>query len=227
MIKKLISMITALVLLLSLMCSCNKTGGETEETTALKTVKDSTGKSYSVIVDSDGFLMLGERSQLAITVDDGKGKPGKNADGEFVTQAEEFPHTLVVDNEIHTRFMKMPIPENWKNESDELIKFTYNDGANEASIIVNERFSMTEEECRNEIKDIMGIISEPREENVELAFGYAVKIIFRDENMPKRVFYVFNVEGRTYFARIIADESLFETIDFEEIINTMKFRKGE
>ena len=227
MFKKLILMLTALFLLLSLLCSCNKTGVETEETTALKTVKDGTGKSYSAIVGSDGFLLLGDRSQLAITVDDGKGKPGKNADGEFVTQAEEFPNTLVVDNEIQTKFMRIPIPENWKNESDELIKFTYNDGENEASFVVNERFSLTEEECRNEIKNIMSVFSEPREENAELSFGYAVRMIFRDENMPKRVFYVFNAEGRTYFVRIVADESLFETIDFEEILNTMKFRKGE
>lgn len=227
MIKKSILMMTAVFVLLSFMCSCNKTGTETEETTALKTAEDSKGKTYSAIMGSDGFLLLGDRSQLAITVDDGKGKPGKNAEGEFVTKAEDFPRTLVVDNEIHTMFMKMPIPENWKNESDELIEFTYDDGENEASIIVNERFSLSEEECRNEIKDIMSIFSEPREENAELSFGYAVRITFEDENIPKRVFYVFNVEGRTYFARIIADEILFETINFEEIVNTMKFRKGE
>lgn len=227
MFKKLILPIAVICFLLSLMCSCNKTGAEAEETTALKTAEDSKGKTYSAIIGSDGFLILSERSQLAITVDDGKGKPGKNADGELVTRAEQFPYTLVVENEIHTKFMRMPIPENWKNESDELVEFVYDKEGTEATFIVNERFGMTIEECKNDIKNLMSILMKGTEENVTLAFGDAVKISYEREGLPKTVFYIFNAEGRTYFARIIADESLFETINFEEIVNTMKFRKGE
>lgn len=227
MFKKLILPTAVICFLLSLMCSCNKTGAGSEETTALKIAEDSKGKKYSAIVDSDGFLLLGDRSQLAITVDDGKGKPGKNADGEFVTRVEDFPYTLVAGNEIHTKFMRMPIPEKWKNKSDELIEFVYdNDGA-EASFIVNERYSLTVEECKAEIEKIMSILVEGTEENVQLAFGDAVKISYEREGLPKTVFYIFNVEGRTYFVRISADQNLFETINFEEIVNTMKFRKGE
>ncbi len=227
MVKKLILPMAVICFLLSLMCSCNKTGAESEETTALKTVEDSNGKKFSAIVDSDGFLLLGDRSQLAITVDDGKGKPGKNADGEFVTRTEEFPYTLVVENEIHTKFMRIPIPENWTNKSDELIEFVYNDGDREASITVNERYGMTVKECQKEIKDTMNILGKGTEENVKLVFGDAVKISYEYEGLTKTVFYIFNVEERTYFVRISADGNLFETINFEEIVNTMKFRKGE
>lgn len=227
MFKKLILPVAVICFLLSFMCSCNKTGAETEETTALKTAEGSDGKTYSAIVGSDGFLLLGDRNELAITVDDGKGKPGKNAEGEFVTRIEEFPYTLVVGNEVHTKFMKVPIPENWKNKSDELIEFVYDEGGSEATFVVNQRYDMTVEECKKEIKDIMSILMEGTEEKVQLAFGDAVKISYESEGLPKRVFYVFNAEGRTYFARISADENLFETINFEEIINTMKFRKGE
>lgn len=227
MLKKLILTMTAVCLLLSLMCSCNKTGAESEETTALKTAEDSEGKIYSAIVDSDGFLLLGDRNQLAITVDDGKGKPGKNAEGEFVTGTEEFPNTLVVGNEVHTKFMKMPIPENWKNISNELIEFNYEDGNNKANFFVNERHRMTVAECQEEIETMGKFFGEGTEEKIKLVFGDAVKIRYEYEMMPILEYYIFNVEGRTYFVGIEADENLFETINFEEIINTIKFRKGE
>lgn len=217
MIKKLILALCALCFLLLPMCACDAENEEVQPEAKIAT--DSEGKKYSVIVGSDGFLSLGEKTDLAVSVEDEDGNPGKNSDGEFVTRTEKFPSTLMVDNEIHTKFFKIPMPDGWTSTSDELVKLNFKT----ANLTVNDRGSSSVKECTEEIKGIMSAIGEGKEEKVKLLFADAVKLTYEN----RISIYIFEAEGRTYFVKVTADEKLFEEVNFEEIINTIKFRKGE
>ncbi len=223
MFKKFILCLVSLSLALVTLCSCTNTKSETEATTVVKTVKDSTGKVFSSIVGSDGFLLLGEGNELAITVDDGNGNPGKNADGEYVTRVETFSGVLTVDKEVQTKFVRFPLPEKWKNVSDEIIKLNYEKDGLSVKLVVNERYDMSAEDCQEQIENLMAGIAECKKEKVGFDFAEAVKLDYES----KIYIYVFSAEGRTYFVKISGDEKLLKEINFEEIINTMKFRKGE
>lgn len=213
-------LLSSLFLLLN---GCDTNEAETESTTAVKEAVDSEGNSYSSIIGEDGFLMLGDRNNLAITVDDGEGKPGLNSKGEYVTKTAEFPKTVTVDGEIHTRFFKLKIPENWENTSENLVKIKLKKDSMTAEVTVNERPSQSLEECLTEVEQIVSGVGKVKTEDVKLSFAQAKKL-----SVANRLsVYVFNVENRTYFVKVSADEKLFEEIDFEKIINTMKFRKGE
>ncbi len=221
--KKFIPIAIAVCFLFLLMCSCDNGSKKNEAVTAVKTVTDSEGKTYSSIVDADGFLMLGDKNGLAVTVDDGDGKPGKNAKGEYVTRVVDFPDTVIVGKEIHTKFLRVTVPDGWTSESDSFVKLKYIKDDLTAKLTVNERADASVKECTAEIKSLMSAIGKPKEEKVKLQFADAIKLNYEN----RIVVYVFNAEDRTYFVKISADEKLFEEIDFEEIINTIKFRKGE
>ena len=223
MIKKFILLLLASCFVVFSMCSCSDNQKEIERTTAVRKVKDSQGKVFSSIVGDDGFLLLGERDELAITVDDGKGNPGKNAKGEYVTRTETFPGVVTVGKEVQTKFVRMTIPDNWTSESDGIIKLRYEKNGLSAKLTVNERASMTVKECQAEIENLMSGIAEVRKEKTEFVFAEAIKLDYEN----RICVYIFNAEGRTYFVKIDADEKTFKEVNFEEIINTMKFRKGE
>lgn len=223
MFKKFILFFPVLCFLLTVMCSCTNGQSEKETTTAVKNVKDSTGKVFSSIVGGDGFLLLGDRDELAVTVDDGKGKPGKNAKGEYVTKVEPFSGVLTVGKEVQTKFVRMPLPEKWTNESDDLIKLRYEKDGLSVKFTVNERSGLSVKECQAEIESLMSGIAECKKEKSEFSFAEAVKLDYES----KVLVYIFNIEGRTYFVKVNGDEKLLKETDFEEIINTMKFRKGE
>lgn len=217
MAKKFIAAHAVLIFLLLLLCACGAEGGEKQP--LAKTAVDSSGKKYSVIVDTDGFLTLGEKDLLAVCVEDENGNPGKNADGEFVTRAEEFPRTLVADGEIHTKFFRIKIPEGWTNKSDEIVRLV----SDEATLTVNERDGYTVKECKKEIKSLLSVLGEGKEEKTALPFSDSVKITYDD----KLAVYIFEAEGRVYFVKVAAEEKLSDAKEYEEIINTIKFRKGE
>ncbi len=217
MIKKLILAVCVLGFLFLPLCACDAENGEIQSEAKIAT--DSSGKEYSVIVGSDGFLTLGDRDALAVCTTDENGNPGKNADGEFVTRVENFPDTLMVDGEVHTKFFRLAVPEGWTSTSDELVKLN----CGTASLTINDRGITPVKECAEEIKNIMSAIGEGKEEKVKLQFADALKLTYEN----RTAVYVFEAEGRTYFIRVTADEKLFEEINFEEVINTIKFRKGE
>ena len=217
MMKKLILAVCMLSFLFLPLCACDTENGEIQP--EAKVATDSSGKEYSVIVDSEGFLSLGDRDGLAVCTTDENGNPGKNADGEFVTRVEKFPSVLMVDGEIHTKFFRLTVPEGWTSTSDELVRL--NSGT--ATLTVNDRGNTSVKECTEEIKNIMSAIGECKEDKAELQFADAVKLTYEN----RIAIYIFEAEGRTYFVRATADEKLFEEMDFEEIINTIKFRKGE
>lgn len=221
--KKVISFPLLFVFIFLIFCGCGSSQPEAEISAVVKQASDAEGNKYSVVMGSDGFLLLGKGQSLAITVDDEDGNPGKNLKGEYVTKAVDFPDTLTVDGEIHTRFYKLKIPDKWKNKSEGLLKIEYVKGKERAEITVNERFSMTVDECLKEVEGLTSFIGEAEKSKVSLDFAQSTKLV-----VGKRLaLYVFNAEGRTYYVKCMADESLFEEIDFETIVNTIKFRKGE
>ena len=221
--KKFILCLIAVFMGIITLCSCTNQKEENETTTAVKEAKDSTGKVFSAIVGGDGFLLLGDRDELAITVDDGKGNPGKNSKGEYVTRTEDFSGVLTVGQEVQTKFVRMPLPEKWINESDEIIKLRYEKDGRKVKFVLNERYGLSVEECQAEIESVMAGVTENKAATVNLSFADGIKLDYEG----KLIVYIFNAEGKTYFAKINGDEELLKEINFEEIINTMKFRKGE
>lgn len=217
MIKKLIIAVCVLGFLLLTLCACNTEKEEIQP--EAKVATDSSGKEYSVIIGSDGFLFLGDRDNLAVCTTDENGNPGKNADGEFVTRAETFPAMLMVDGEIHTKFFRLSVPEGWTSTGDELIKLK----SGTATLSINDKGITPVKKCTEEVKNILSVIGKCTEEKVKLQFADAVKLTCEN----RTAVYIFEAEGRTYSVRATADEKMFEETNFEEIINTIKFRKGE
>ena len=217
MVKKFILIFCALSVLLLSVCGCSETVQE-NSLTAL-TLTDTEGNTYTALVDSDGFLVTGDKDRLAVCVADEEGNPGKNSKGEFVTKAVSFPRVLTAENEIYTKHFRMPLPDGWTNKSDELVKLV----KGKATLTVNSKDSGTVRDYTNEIKNIMWSIGKADEETVQLSAGEAIKLSYEN----RVVIYIFKAEKRVYSVKITADEKTFEEENLEEIINTMKFRKGE
>ena len=208
---------------LLLLCSCSKNAVQTQPETVIKTVTDTNGKTYKAVVDENGFIMCDSAGKMIITAEDEKGNPLKNEQGEYVTQKVSFPNILVGENEIYTEFYKLPIPQNWQNKSTDLVKLSFTENGKTAEITVNERGSMSSVNCVKEIEDMLSVLGEVKKNTVDFNFATATGIEL--ENVM--TVYVFSVEGRTYFVKITAEKEMFEKINFTEIVNTIKFRKGE
>lgn len=212
-----------LCFVLLLLCSCSKNAVQTQPETVIKTVTDTNGKTYKAVVDENGFIMCDSAGKMIITAEDEKGNPLKNEQGEYVTQKVSFPNILVGENEIYTEFYKLPIPQNWQNKSTDLVKLSFTENGKTAEITVNERGSMSSVNCVKEIEDMLSVLGEVKKNTVDFNFATATGIEL--ENVM--TVYVFSVEGRTYFVKITAEKEMFEKINFTEIVNTIKFRKGE
>ena len=212
-----------LCFVLLLLCSCSKNAVQTLPETVIKTVTDTNGKTYKAVVDENGFIMCDSAGKMIITAEDEKGNPLKNEQGEYVTQKVSFPNILVGENEIHTEFYKLPIPQNWQNKSTDLVKLSFTENGKTAEITVNERGSMSSVNCVKEIEDMLSVLGEVKKNTVDFNFATATGIELEDV----MTVYVFSVEGRTYFVKITAEKEMFEKINFTEIVNTIKFRKGE
>ncbi len=198
------NLICLLVFVLALtLTSCTKNDGET-----VKKVTDNNGIEYSAVVGSDGFLKLGERTGLVV-----------RENGE--TKTVDFPNTLTVDDEIHTKSFKLKVPKGWENISDTLVKIEYTHDTGSAEMMINLRSSSTKD-CRDEIENIMSSMKNEIE-NVHFDFAISTKLVY-ERNIN---FYIFSVNGQTYFIRTRCDDGLDKEINFEEIINTIQFRKGE
>lgn len=202
-----------------LLCSCAKKPEVIQSDMVVRTATDTMGKTYNALVDENGFLMRDKQGNMIITAKDGK----KNEQGEYVTEKVTFPYILTVENEIHTEFFKVAIPENWQNKSRDLVKLTYTENGATAEITINERADMPFVDCVKEIEEMLSALGEVKKENVDFDFATATRIQLEN----KITVYVFSAEGRTYFVKITADTQLFEKINFQEIVNTIKFRKGE
>lgn len=208
-----------LCFMLLVLCSCAKTPVQTQSAAVTKTVTDTMGKTYKALVDEKGFLMCDEQGNLMIVSEDEE----KNEQGELVTRKVSFPHILVSENEIYTEFFRVSIPENWKNKSKDLVKLEYIKNGKKAEIAINERADMSSADCVKEIEEMLFLSGEVKKDVVD--FDFATATVLQLEN--KITVYVFTAEGRTYFVKVTADKELFETTNFFEIVNTIKFRKGE
>ncbi len=217
MVKKFILFFCVLSALLLSFCGCGK--GEEKETLTAKTVTDTEGNTYSALLDEEGFLVIGDKDGLVVCVADENGKPGKNSEGEYVTKSVSFPRVLISDGELHTKFFRLAIPEGWTSKSDDIVKLV----KGKITLTINSKEDMSLREYVNEIKNIMWAIGKADEEEAALSFGNAVKLSYEN----RVVIYVFRAENRIYSVKITADEKAFEEENFEEIINTIKFRKGE
>ncbi len=199
--KNLICVMAVLIALALSSCSTKQ-----EET--VKKATDNKGNCYSAYVDGDGFLEIDEKGSLVVD------ENGKEA-------SVDFPPLLTVGNEIHTKFFKLEIPGGWLDGSDELAKIKYDSGGISAELVINERSSSTKM-CRDEIESIMSPMKNELK-NVKLDFALATKLEY-EGNVN---FYIFSIDGRTYFIRTTLRGDSDEKINFEEIINTIQFRKGE
>ncbi len=205
------------------LCSCAKKPVQSPAAAVIKTVTDTRGKTYKALVDENGFLMCDSQGNMIITAEDGNKNPVKNEQGEYVTKKVTFPQILSVENEIHTEFFKVAIPDNWQNKSGDLVKLVYTENGKTAEITINERASMSSINCVKEIEDMLSELGEVKKDNVDFSFATATRLQLEN----KITVYVFTAEGRTYFVKFTADKELFEKINFQEIVNTIKFRKGE
>ncbi len=213
----------ALCFLILLLASCTENADVNEKSSEVKVLVGTDGESYHAIVGEDGFPVFDEKGKLSVALDDGEGGYGKNANGEYVTSKTESPNVLSSKDEIHTRFFRMKVPKGWENVSESLAEIKYTKNSKTAKITVNERSSLSVKECEAEVEEILSSLGKLEKEHVSLSFAEAEKI-----SVEKRIsVYVFSAEGRTYFIKVFSDEELFDEIDFEEIINTIKFRKGE
>lgn len=217
MVKKFILIFSVLCVLLSSFCGCGKAVEEKVLTAA--TLNDTEGNTYSVLLDEEGFPVTGDKDGLAVSVTDENGNPGKNSSGEYVTKSVSFPYVLMSEKELYTRYFRVAIPEGWTSRSDDIVKLT----KGEITLTVNSKEDMSLREYVNEIKNIMWAIGKADEEEAVLSVGNAIKLSYEN----RVVIYVFRAENRVYSVKITADKEAFEKENFEEIINTIKFRKGE
>lgn len=195
-----------------LMCSCSRTEDSTLSEMSFKTLSDANGNSYCVQVDQDGFPAIDSNGSLVVS---------HNKKDE--TEKIPFPGIIWSENEIYTRFFRLEIPEKWENKSSEVVRIFYEKNSLTAEMTINERFSLSSIECVKEIENTASIFGTPEKEVVDFDFASATKLSY-DNGMQ---IYVFSVEGRTFFVKIVADNGMHEKINFEEIVNTINFRKGE
>ena len=212
-----------LCFVLLLLCSCAKNPVQSPDGAVTKTVTDTRGKTYKALVDGSGFLMCDSQGNMIIAAEDESGNPIKNEQGENVTKKVSFPYILTAENEIHTEFFRLTIPENWQNKSGELVKLVYTENGRTAELTINDRASMSSVNCVKEIETMLSELGKVKKDAVEFDFATATRLQLEN----KITVYVFTAEGRTYFVKITADTQLFEKINFHEIVNTIKFRKGE
>lgn len=102
--KKVIAIVGAVVLLISVFAACAKK----------PTIKGNNGIEYAVVTDDEGNTVINEDGEVVIYVTDEHGKYVKDGNGERQTNYIEFPDSIINGNTYETADYVLTFPEeNW------------------------------------------------------------------------------------------------------------------
>lgn len=124
--KKIIAVVSVVLVLASVLTACGKK----------VTVTDDHGREYEAITDDNGEMVVNDNGDIAVAVTDSNGKYVKDENGEKQTNYIEFPENVVKGMTLETSKFKFTLPlKGWtlnnngrfiKDKTDESVYITIN-----------------------------------------------------------------------------------------------------
>lgn len=102
--KKIIAVVSVVILLASVLAACGK-----KPTVTLKE-----GQEYELVTDKEGNTIVNDNGELLVYAVDGNGKYVKDENGKRQQNAVTFPDVVVKKNVLETPDFVMTFPEEWK-----------------------------------------------------------------------------------------------------------------
>lgn len=228
--KKIIAVISVVVLLASVLAACAKK----------PTITGDNGMEYAVVTDKEGNTVVNDEGEVIVYVTDEHGKYVKNENGERETNALPFPKTVLNGQTLETPDYVLTMPEGWT--SDEYGKFT-KDGTNGAVYVKVVNFGklqkdqtaesfVNDDAARNKAlfekaKDqIPDSLVEVRETTVTAAKAEAFNEVIEAKDKDGNFIYhaegiYFMHKGEMFKIEYICDGSAYDAaININEIMNT-------
>lgn len=102
--KKIIAIVSVVILLASVLTACGK----------VKTITLKEGQEYPLATDKEGNTIVNDDGNLVVYVTDENGKYVKDENGERATAAVTFPDQVINKNVLETPDYVMTFPEDWE-----------------------------------------------------------------------------------------------------------------
>lgn len=85
------------------------------------------GKQYLLVRDSDGNIVVNDRSKLLVYTLNENGKKQKSDTGEYITEYIEFTGQVVIENAVETNEMRFTLPDNFSANTEFPGYFSYDE----------------------------------------------------------------------------------------------------
>lgn len=221
--KKTVALVLAFVVFLGVFAACqrqNKYG---------ILITDSDGKERVLATDKNGETVTDEANNIIVVVTGSDGKPVKTDNGDYETQRVAHPDFYEYKDVVEGAKFSVAIPEGWERTRAGSIRLTHKQTGAELDLMVKDGQKLDDLivetdsfMARVEVND-PGAVFEYTQEDI---FGVtAEKYYYKSETASaEMVVYVFEKNGTVFLFRSVVDNAYIDSIDFDAILKTVKFK---
>lgn len=221
MVKKGVSIILALLVVLTCFAAC-----ERKYKHGLL-ITDNKGKSYILATDKQGEIITDKAGNVAVLITNENGRPSTDEKGDQKTNFQSPPVYYTSGNVVEGEKFSVAIPKGWQLGDSEEITLKQKATGGELYLLVKE--NQTLKEAVSSLDDVLKQASTSKTkytvENVK-KFGVNVtKYNYKDtKNDVDMVIYMFEKNKTVFMFRTTNKIGVAGKVDYETLMNTIKFK---
>ena len=191
-------------------------------------ITGSDGKTRVLATNDNGETMTDSAGNIIIVMTDAKGKAARDKNGDQVTQKVSPPDYYIYNKVIEGPKFSVAIPEGWEQSDASNIRLKKTSTNAELNLMVED--GQTLAQVKDAVEEFMDKAAEDPDavfkvETIKLCGVSATMYLYDSEKYTARmVFYVLEKNGTDFLFQGAVGNEYKESVDFESVINTIKFK---
>jgi len=192
-------------------------------------ITGSDGKTRVLATNDNGETMTDSAGNIIIVMTDAKGKAARDKNGDQVTQKVSPPDYYIYNKVIEGPKFSVAIPEGWEQSDASNIRLKKTSTNAELNLMVED--GQTLAQVKDAVEEFMdkAAAEDPdavfKVETIKLCGVSATMYLYDSEKYTARmVFYVLEKNGTDFLFQGAVGNEYKESVDFESVINTIKFK---
>jgi len=192
-------------------------------------ITGSDGKTRVLATNDAGETMTDDAGNLIIVVTDAKGDVSKDAKGNTETQKVAPPDYYVYDKVIETPKFSVAIPDGWVQSRAGNVRLTQTKTQGELDLIVESGKTVGYIKYTSQTFMDNAKKKDPKAEvsktDINICGVKAVKYHYKSTQFAAQInLYVLEKNGTVYLFESVIKNEFIESVDFEKVMNTVKFK---
>lgn len=192
-------------------------------------ITGSDGKTRVLATNDNGETMTDSAGNIIIVMTDAKGKAARDKNGDQVTQKVSPPNYYIYNKVIEGPKFSVAIPEGWEQSDASNIRLKKTSTNAELNLMVED--GQTLAQVKDAVDEFMdkAAAEDPnavfKDKTLKLCGVSATMYLYDSEKYSARmVFYVLEKNGTDFLFQGAVGNEYKESVDFESVINTIKFK---